>query len=97
MIEHLVLFKFKPHTSKPAIDDVYSSLMALKAEIPEILSITAGPNFSDRAQGFDGGLVVRFNNKNDLQTYVNHVNHQGVVNTKIKPFAENVLAVDYEF
>ncbi len=97
MIEHLVLFKFKKGSSDEVIKDIYSSLQRLKGRIDSLVEISAGANFSERSQGFDGGLTVRFNDKAGLMTYAEHPEHQEIVQNKIKPIAESVLALDYEF
>lgn len=97
MLEHLVLFKFKPDVGDAHIDRVAAALMALKANVPSIIDITAGRNFSERAQGFQLGLVVRLKDKAGLASYMAHPNHQAVVVDLVRPFTDNIVAVDYEF
>ncbi|MDY7014210.1 MAG: Dabb family protein, partial [Cyanobacteriota bacterium] len=63
MIEHIVLFKWKPGTPDDAIANVMDRLKSLKHKIPEIVDLSCGENFSDRAQGFQHGLIVRFRNR----------------------------------
>jgi hypothetical protein len=97
MIEHLVLFKWKDGTSEADVAKAHAGLAALKGRLPEIVDLTIGKNFSARAQGFHSGLFVRFRSKKDLETYSLHPEHVKVVEGAIKPIAESVLAVDYEF
>jgi hypothetical protein len=97
VIEHLVFFKFKSDTSEDRKNHIQSELKNLKDRIPQIVDLSVGHNFSERAQGFDMGLTVRFKNKADLETYGAHPEHMVVVNELIKPAVDNVVAVDYEF
>lgn len=96
MIEHIVLFKWQPDASLEAIASVMDGLLGLKAKIPEIINISCGENFSERGQGFQHGLVVRFADREALKSYQVHPAHQEVVAQLIKPILTDILAVDYE-
>ena len=96
MIEHVVLFKFKPDTPDATIAEISTELTQLKSHIPEIKYLTFGENFSNRSKGFNYGLVSRFDNRNDLDTYQKHTEHVRVVNNNIKPVLDDIVAVDYE-
>lgn len=96
MIEHIVLFQFQPDTSPEALSALLTGLRALKGKIPQILALSCGENFCDRAQGFTHGLVARFQDISSLKAYQDHPAHQEVVQTLIKPIAANILAMDYE-
>lgn len=97
MIEHIVLFKFKSDITSKDISDMEIGLRSLINEIPQILSLSTGQNFSTRAKGFDQGLVVRFENRENLEIYQKHPAHQEMLKDKIKPIAADIIAVDYEF
>ena len=71
-------------------------LKGLEEKIPGIVSLSCGANFSDRAQGFTHGLVIRFVDRAALDVYQPHPEHQEVIKTLIKPIVANVLAMDYE-
>ena len=96
MIEHIVLFKWQPDASPEAIASVMDGLKGLKAKIPEIIDLSCGDNFSERGQGFQHGLVVRFADTEALKSYQAHPAHQEVVEQLIKPILTEILAVDYE-
>lgn len=96
MIEHIVLFKWKAEASPDAIAAVFEALRQLKNQIPEIVELSCGENFSERSQGFQHGLVVRFRDRQGLATYQPHPAHQAVVQSLIKPIVAEILAVDYE-
>lgn len=97
MLDHIVLFKFKPETSHDEVNKLTSQLLGLQKNIPEIVSITTGRNFSERSKGYQQGLVVRLKNKTDLKIYQEHPSHQQVLENWIKPLTEDILAVDYEY
>ena len=97
MLDHIVLFKFKPETTHDEVNKLTSQLLGLQKNIPEIISITTGKNFSERSKGYQQGLVVRLKNKTDLKIYQEHPSHQQVLENWIKPLTEDILAVDYEY
>jgi hypothetical protein len=97
MIEHLVLFKWKDGTADHEVAKAHAALAALKGKLPEIVDLSIGKNFSARGQGYQSGLVVRFRTKADLEAYAVHPEHVRAVEACIKPIADSVIAVDYEF
>jgi hypothetical protein len=97
MLEHIVLFRFKPEITAITKEKIVTELMALNGKVPSILDISAGPNFSDRNQGFEYGLVVRFADRQGLDAYQVHPDHQHIVHELIRPALADILAVDYEF
>lgn len=96
MIEHLVLFKFKPEVGDDHITKVADALRALKTSVPGIIELTVGKNFSDRGQGHQLGLYVRFPDKGALSTYATHPKHVEVVTGLVRPYTENIIVSDYE-
>lgn len=97
MVEHIVLFRWKAEATAEQIAQAVAGLRGLKGQVPNILDLSVGENFSDRGQGFTHGLVVRFPDKAALGVYGPHPAHQHVVQTFINPICEDVLAFDYEF
>jgi hypothetical protein len=97
MIEHIVLFKAKPDAPAEALDAMMTALRGLKTQIPGILDLSTGVNFSARAQGYTHGLVVRFADRAALDVYQPHPAHQDVVVRHVRPNTEAVLALDYTF
>lgn len=99
MIEHIVLFKVRPDASRDEVNEMLLRLQQLPAEVPGILYLSCGENFSERAQGYTHGLVVRFEDRDALQAYQVHPNHQAAVKEAIRPAVEEggILALDYEF
>ncbi len=96
MIVHIVLFKWKEETAPEAIARVMKNLRGLKEKIPGIIELSCGENFSERAKGFQHGLVVKFSDRPALDVYQPHPAHQEVVQNLIKPIAAEIIALDYE-
>lgn len=97
MIEHIVLFRFKPETSQETKVSIQREIKALRSLIPGILDLSMGPNFCERSQGYEYGLVIRFADRPSLDSYQVHPEHQRIVKDLIKPALADILAVDYEF
>jgi len=93
---HIVLFKWKEGADPAAIDHAIRGLQELKGQIPGILELSCGKNFSDRSHGYHCGLLVRFTDRAALDVYGPHPAHQEVVQTRITPIREDVIALDYE-
>jgi hypothetical protein len=96
MIEHIVLFRWTETATPQAIETAILELRALKGKIEGIVDLSCGINFSDRAQGYTHGLVVRFIDRTALEAYGPHPAHQHVVQNFINPIRADVLALDYE-
>jgi hypothetical protein len=98
MIEHLVLFKVRRDASPEAAEEMVRRLRALEGEVPGILALSCGANFSERSQGYTHGLYVRFPDRDALQTYQVHPRHRAAVEEAVLPTVEpgGILALDYE-
>jgi len=95
-ILHIVLFKWKPDVSDAQIEEVRKALLALGDAVPGILSAECGPNLSQRSQGYQTVLVVRFKDRQALDNYLPHPAHQDVVARFIDPIRDNLLVADLE-
>ncbi len=96
MIEHIVLFRCKTDCTKTTKEAIVAFARSMKAEIPEILALSAGENWSERSDGYELGLVARFQDKVTLDVYQKHPYHQRFVQELVRPNVDKVLAVDYD-
>jgi hypothetical protein len=96
MVEHVVLFKLKTDATPEQTNAAVEALKGLKGQIDGIVDLTCGRNFSERSQGYEIGLVVRFRDRTALEAYIPHPAHRGVVEKYIHPIREAVIVVDYE-
>jgi hypothetical protein len=96
MVEHVVLFKTTPEATEEQKGRMVAELASLKEKIPGIVDLSVGTNFSERSQGFDIGLVVRFVDRAALEVYLPHPAHRGCVDQFVAPIKQDVIVVDYE-
>ena len=97
MVEHLVILKFKEDATQEQLDDFLEDVRELRTKIDGVVDLTAGPNFTDRSQGFTHGVCVRFADRSALERYLPHPAHVEVVEKRIKPIVDDLIVVDYEF
>ena len=80
-VHHLVLFKLKSGIEKT--DERFRAaivlLQELPKEIPQIIDLRAGENFSQRPIAADYGLMVLVANDKALQAYLEHPAHKAAV------------------
>ena len=94
-VVHIVLFRWSEAATPEAIGRVIEALRGLRDQIPGILDLACGENFSSRAQGYTHGLVVRFLDRAALDAYGPHPIHRRVVEELIRPIAADILAMDF--
>ncbi len=97
MVEHLVLFKWKEDAAPGDIAKAVQGLKGLRHEIPGIVDLSVGDNFCNRSQGYQCGMVVRFEDRAAVENYGPHPAHQAVVQNLIVPIRADLIVVDYEF
>ncbi|NHM33084.1 Dabb family protein [Neobacillus terrae] len=95
MVEHMVLLKFSPSTTNEQKEEVIHRTLLLKEQIPGIVDIQQGFNFSSRSQGFEMGLTVRFEDKSSLENYGPHPAHQAVFNFLKEIGLVDLIIVDF--
>ncbi|WP_160723040.1 Dabb family protein [Bacillus sp. USDA818B3_A] len=96
MIEHIVLLKFSSKTTEEQKQELIRKTLLLRNEIPGIMDIRQGNNFSDRSQGFEMGLTVRFEDRTSLENYGPHPSHQEVFSYLQEIGLEDSIIVDFE-
>lgn len=96
MVDHLVLFAAREDASPEDIEDLVSSLRGLKDEIPSVVDLSVGKDFSGRAGEYTHGLFARFEDVAGLKEYLGHPAHLAVVE-KLEAHTTGRLVADYEF
>lgn len=97
MVEHVVILKIKAGITHDKVAEMARALEDLRNEIPQLVEIHAGINFSERNKGFGAMLVSRFKSKVDLETYMEHPAHKRVVAEYIQPIREDIIVGDLEY
>jgi len=98
MINHVVLFKFKPDTPEDRIESLYKNISGLEKKIYGIESVTFGKNNNpeNKNHGFSHGFIMQFKDEECRDIYLWHPEHKWVAENYVRPIAEDVLAFDYE-
>ncbi len=96
MIEHIVLFRWKPEATDEQVAAGMDGLRGLKNRVPGIVAMDCGADFSGRAQGYTHALVIRFSDRATFDAYGPHPAHQAVIETQLKPLLDAVLDFDFE-
>ncbi|WP_282935863.1 Dabb family protein [Paenibacillus sp. RC67] len=78
MIDHIVLVKFGESTTQAQLQEVVDRFKALRGELTGVVDLQAGINFSDKNQGYQVVLSVRFEDKAALEAYGPNPKHQAV-------------------
>jgi hypothetical protein len=98
MIQHNVLFKWKPSMT-PAIEAAaFSAFRSMAKQIPGIVSVSVGHQNSPEGlgKGYQVGLSVVFTDAAARDAYLPHPAHVAAV-APIKPHIEDVCVLDYAF
>lgn len=94
MIKHIVLFRFSVDKDKNKFLEEAKKNIENLIEIPEVHSIEAGINFSQREVAYDLSLYSEFRTKEDLEIYRTHPLHLEFVEF-IKDSGYEVAVCDY--
>lgn len=78
MIDHIVLVKFADTTTQEQLQEVVDRFKALRSHLTGIVDLQAGINFSDKNQGYQVVLSVRFEDRTALEAYGPNPHHQAV-------------------
>lgn len=99
MINHIVLFKLKHYPAEEkakVITDLKTSLLALKAKIPELKYLEVGENYEPDSKSYDLALISHFENIEDLDVYRVHPGYMEVL-AFVAEVTEARAAVDFRF
>ena len=94
MLVHIVCWKYKPGTTSAQREDHIARLRALPGVIPDIESFEVGSDILHLDRSFDTGLVAKYPDREALDFYTDHPEHQKVAALG-KKIAERVVSVDF--
>lgn len=95
MIHHLVWFKLKEGITAEEKALLKANMLEMGPQIPLIVNIACGEDFSGRSRGFEFGLSVLFETPEDLKIYDQHPAHQAFI-AKSKHLWTDVQALDFQ-
>jgi len=96
MVDHLVFFAIREGASSEEVEDLVSSMRALKDDVPSTIDLSVGEDFSGRSGEYTHALFARFEDAAGLQKYMEHPAHLAVVE-KLDATTTGRLVADYEF
>jgi hypothetical protein len=96
MVDHLVLFAVREEATSEEVADLVSSIRNLRGEIPSVVDLSVGEDFSGRSGEYTHGMFVRFEDTAGLQEYMEHPAHLAVVE-KLNAHTTGRVVTDYEF
>jgi antibiotic biosynthesis monooxygenase (ABM) superfamily enzyme len=94
MFIHMFAFRWKPGVTSEQVRRAKSEIRALQRQIPGLLETAVGVNISPRGQGYEFGGVMKFADKQSLESYGAHPAHQALLKWLI-PLIEPI-EVDFE-
>src|SRR6476469_7395362 len=94
MLTHIVCWKYKLETDDQARRRHIESLRALTEVIPDIESLNVGSDLLHLERSFDTGLVAIFADRDALERYTDHPEHQKVA-AMGREISEKVVSVDF--
>ena len=95
MVDHLVFFAVRDEASQEEVEDLLSSIRALRDEVPSTVDLSVGEDFTGRSGGYTHGIFVRFEDRDGLREYMEHPAHLVVVE-KLGVTTTGRIVVDYE-
>jgi hypothetical protein len=96
MVDHLVFFAVREGASSEEVEDLVSSMRALKDDVPSTIDLSVGEDFSGRSGEYTHALFARFEDAAGLQEYMDHPAHLTVVE-KLDATTTGRIVADYEF
>jgi hypothetical protein len=94
MLTHIVCWKYKAETTPEEREEHIARLKNLPNVIPNILSFNVGADILHLERSFDTGLVAIYPDREALEFYTVHPEHQEVASLG-KQIAERVVSVDF--
>jgi hypothetical protein len=96
VVDHLVFLAVREEASPEEVEDLLSSIRALRDEVPSTVDLSVGENLSGRSGGYTHALFARFEDAAGLQEYMEHPAHLAVVE-KLDATTTGRIVADYEF
>ena len=100
MVKHIILWKLKEEYTEEQKAEIRQGIKAglegLAGVIPGLVSITVNADGRLASSNADVMLDSTFADEAALKGYAVHPAHQEVANTKVRPFTETRLCLDFE-
>jgi hypothetical protein len=96
VVQHIVLFKFKPETTPEKVKEIVAAFEALPSKIKEIKGFQWGTNNSPEKlnKGLTHAFILTFDNEKDRDAYLPHPAHKDFGKV-VGPWLGEVTVVDF--
>jgi hypothetical protein len=96
VVQHVVLFKFKPETTPEKLKEILTAFEALPSKIKEIKGFEWGTNNSpeNHAHGLTHAFILTFDSEKDRDAYLPHPAHKEF-GTIVGPWLADLTVVDF--
>jgi hypothetical protein len=96
VVQHVVLFKFKPETTPEKLKEILTAFEALPSKIKEIKGFQWGTNNSPEnyAHGLTHAFILTFDSEKDRDAYLPHPAHKEF-GTIVGPWLADLTVVDF--
>lgn len=96
VVQHIVLFKFKPETTPDKLKEILTAFEALPSKIKQIKGFQWGTNNSPEthAHGLTHAFVLTFDSVKDRDAYLPHPAHKEF-GTLVGPWLADLTVVDF--
>lgn len=94
MLIHIVCWKYKPEVPDEQRDKHRESLAALPSMIDDIVRFNVGADILHLERSFDTGLVAVFPDRDALDRYTDHPEHQKAAAIG-RELSQQVVSVDF--
>lgn len=95
MTTHIALFWWKATVSQREIDSLMADIKRLKNDIPEVVELYCGENFSQWNEGYTHAVVVITESKDALDAYRSHPAHVPIAK-RVEELEEQSIGMDFE-
>ncbi len=95
IFRHVVLFRWRPESTRAQIDSLERALSALPGQVPQIRAYRYGSDAGLVSGNFDFAIVADFDDAAAFRAYVDHPAHQKLVALHVRPLTAERAAVQY--
>ena len=96
MFRHVVLFTWKPGTTREQAEQVAAQLRTLPGVIEQIRAYHVGLDAGINPGNYEFAVVADFDNVADYLVYRDHPVHRAIITEHIQPLIASRAAVQYE-
>ena len=78
-VYHVFAFQWKPAATEELKNKAAQDIAAFQGQIPGLLEVHVGRNVSPRGKGYTFGGIMKFQDQDSLDAYVQHPLHQALL------------------